>query len=368
MVGSRGIPANYSGIEASLQEICPRLVQRGHRVSVYCAASAAPGKTVFQGVRLRKLPAINTKHLETATRTLLSTIAEIGRNNDLVHFHALGPSLLSLLPKLTGKRSVATIHGLDWRHAKWGTAARAVLKLGEWGAARFPDATIVVSRSLKEYFRHKHGKDVVYIPNGVTVRQPRERKLLASLGLESTPYILFVTRLIPGKGLDCLLKAFTKMKTGHRLVLAGDAAYDRQYVEELRRLAAGNDRVIFPGFVTGPLLEELFSNAEFYVFPSETEGLSISLLEAMSYGRCVLASDITPNREVVSDKGFYFRAGDVGDLTRSMMWLIANKELAKSKGEEAREHVSKNYNWDRIVDRMEQLYTDILKRRRKAPS
>jgi glycosyltransferase involved in cell wall biosynthesis len=365
MVGSRGIPATYSGIEASLQEICPRLVQRGHSVCVYAAAGTAPGRATYAGVRLRRLPAIYTKHLETASRAFLSVLDEMFRFNDIVHFHALGPSLLSFLPRLTGKRTVATIHGLDWKHAKWGTAAKKVLKLGEWGAVRFPDATIVVSRSLKEYFRQKHGRDVVYIPNGVTIRRPRERKLLASLGLESAPYILFVSRLIPGKGLECLLRAFNKIETDHRLVLAGDAAYDRYYVEKLRRLAAGNHRVIFPGFVTGPLLEELFSNAEFYVFPSETEGLSISLLEAMSYARCVLVSDIVPNREVVADKGFYFRARDTEDLRRSIMWLIANKELAGRKGMEAREHVSKNYNWDGIVGRMEQLYADVLKRTRK---
>ncbi len=364
MVGSRGIPANYSGIEASLQEICPRLVQRGHSVTVYAAAATAPGKSAYAGVRLRRLPAIYTKHLETASRAFLSVLDEMFCSNDIVHFHALGPSFLSLLPRLTGKGTVATIHGLDWRHAKWGTAAKKVLKLGEWGAARFPNATIVVSRSLKEYFRQKHGKDVVYIPNGVTIRPPRERELLRCLGLEGAPYILFVSRLIPGKGLDSLLSAFIRIKTDHRLVLAGDAAYDRHYVDQLKRLAAGNERIIFPGFVTGPLLEALFSNAEFYVFPSETEGLSISLLEAMSYERCVLASDIVPNREVVADKGFYFRARDTEDLRSSMLWLIANKDLASRKGREARAHVSKNYNWDRIADTMEQLYTKVFRRTR----
>ncbi len=363
MLGSRGIPATYSGVEASLQEICPRLVQRGHEVCVYGATGTAPGTTTYAGVMLRKLPALYTKHLETATRTFLSTIHELVRDTDIVHFHALGPSLLSLLPRLVGKKTVATIHGLDWRHAKWGPAARSLLKLGEWGAVHFPDAAIVVSRTLKDYLRDKHGRDVVYIPNGVTLREPRGRNLVASLGLAAAPYILFVTRLIPGKGLDHLILAFNQIRTGHKLVLAGDAAYDRHYVGHLRQLAAGNPDVIFTGFVTGPLLEELFSNAEFYVFPSQTEGLSISLLEAMSYGRCVLASDISPNREVIADNGFYFRSGDALDLKRAMTWLIANNDLARAKGEQAREHVRRNYDWDKIVDKIEDLYIKILRRK-----
>ncbi len=363
MVGSRGIPTNYSGIEVSLQEICPRLVERGHAVLVYCAADAAPGKSTYAHVRLRKLPAIYTKHLETATRSLLSTFEEVFRSNDIVHFHALGPSLLSLLPRLTGKGTVATIHGLDWQREKWGRGARAVLKLGEWGSVHFPDATVVVSESLKEYFRRRYGREVVYIPNGVTVRQPQERKLLASLGLQSMPYILYVSRLIPGKGLDCLLKAFSRVKTEHKLVLAGDAGYDRGYEMRLKRLATRN--VVFTGFVTGRLLEELFSNAEFYVHPAPMEGFSISLLEAMSYGRCVLASDIRPNKEAVSDKGFYFRCGDVEDLGRAIEWLVSHEDLAKAKGEEAREHARQNYSWERIVDRIEALYVDVLRRKKK---
>ena len=363
MLGSRGIPASYSGVEASLQEICPRLVRRGHEVCAYCATGTAPGRTTYAGVSLRKLPAIYTKHLETATRTFLSTIQEVLEDSDIVHFHALGPSLLSFLPRLTGKKTVATIHGLDWRHAKWGPAARTLLKFGEWGAVHLPDATIVVSRTLKDYLRNKHGKDIVYIPNGVTLRQPRERKLLASLGLATAPYILFVSRLIPGKGLEHLLTAFNQIRTDHKLVLAGDAAYDRHYVEHLRQLAAGNPDVIFTGFVTGALLEELFSNAEFYVFPSQTEGLSISLLEAMSYGRCVLVSDIPPNREVVADNGFYFRPADAHDLKRSMTWLIANKDAATAKGCQGREHVRRNYDWDKIVDKIEDLYIKILRRK-----
>ncbi|MDP2899264.1 MAG: glycosyltransferase family 4 protein [bacterium] len=377
MLGSRGIPAQYSGIEASLQEICPRLVKRGHRVSVYCAARTAPVAqasppasspvpVTYKGVLLRRLPAIYTKHLETATRTLLSALSEMASDNDIVHFHALGPSFLSFIPRFAGKSTVATVHGLDWQRAKWGTAARTVLKLGEWGAAHFPDATVVVSQSLKEYFYQKYDKEVFCIPNGVNIPKPKGRELLARLGLQSSPYILYVSRLIRGKGLGCLLRAFNSMKTEHKLVLAGDAGYDHHYEKQLRRLAG--DSVIFAGFVTGRLLEELYSNAEFYVHPAPMEGLSISLLEAMSYGRCVLASDIPPNREVLSDKGFYFAPGDVEELKRSMTRLLSGAELRQHKGQEAREHVSKCYNWDRIVDKIEQLYIDVLKRRRKCPA
>ncbi|OGP57662.1 MAG: hypothetical protein A2V67_18305 [Deltaproteobacteria bacterium RBG_13_61_14] len=360
MIGSRGIPVTYSGIETHLKEICPRLVGCGHQVTVYCRQEVEWPGDEFLGVKLVRLPAITSKHLETLSRTTLATLDALRQRYDIVHYHALGPAVFSLLPRLRGAAAVVTVHSLDWKRAKWGRAASLALRGGEWASARFPNALITVSQTLREYFRRKYGFLSEYIPNGISLPRSRPARLILEQGLLPSRYLLFLSRLEPGKGCEYLIQAFRAVLTEFKLVIAGDAVHSRAYRDWLLQLAAGDPRIVFTGFVQGELLEELLSHAYLLVHPSDFEGMSIAILEAMSHGRAVLASDIPENREVVREYGYLFPQGDVEVLAMTLARLLERPEEVVRVGWKARDYVVREFDWDTIAERTEEVYQQAL--------
>jgi glycosyltransferase involved in cell wall biosynthesis len=362
MIGQKGIPATYGGIERHVEEISRRLGNMGHQVDVYCRLHyTAPG-TTFPHVRLLRRPSIHTKHLDTFTHVAWATIEAMARRYDIVHFHALGPSVFSWLPRMAGARTVVTVHGLDWQREKWGPLAAWVLKHCEGPAVRFPNRTIVVSKTLRDYFHQHHHSDAIFIPNGTNLVPARPARKILQLGLAPGRYVLFVGRLVPEKGVHFLCEAFSKIDTGLKLVLAGGTSASEDYVRLLRGYAS--DRIRLLDYVYGEALEELWSNAYLVVQPSTMEGLSIALLEALSYGRCVLVSDIPENLEVTEDNAVSFRSRDVEDLRVKLEWLIRDPGVVRSYEAKAREHIRLNYSWDPAAKRTETVYLDLLGGRR----
>ena len=360
-IGTRGIPTTQGGIEKHIEEIAPRLADRAE-IMVYARSYYVPPDAEYKGVRIRRLPTLRTKHLDTILYALLATLEVLFRPNGIVHFHALGPSIFAWLPRLCGHRTVVTVHGLDWQRAKWGSFARRYLMLCEWFSARNPNATIVVSQVLKGYYAKKFGKDVDAIPNGIEKPVSREPdEIRERWGLEGNDYIFFIARLTPEKGAHHLIKAFRELDGDKKLVIAGEGLNEERYVESLHELAAGDERIIFTGYVTGSTLDELFGNALIYCQPSEIEGLSIALLEAMSYGCCVLSSDIPENLELVEGVGHSFADKNVDDLRLRLSELLADPDEIDAAGERARTHALKNYSWDRVAEMTWSVYQRVSK-------
>lgn len=362
MIGQKGIPALYGGIERHVEEIGRRLAARGHDVSVYCRLHYTPAGGRYHGVRLVRLPSVNTKHLDTATHVTLSTLHALFQDYDVVHFHALGPSVLAGIPRLFGSPTVVTVHGLDWQREKWGRLASWVLKRCEGPAVAFPNRTIVVSRTLQTYFADHHHKATVAIPNGTVLPEPRPAHRILKFGLTSKRYVLFVGRLVPEKGVHFLCEAFSRLDTDLTLALVGGSSGSDDYVEQIRRYEG--PRVKLLDYVYGEALEELWSNAYCVVQPSTLEGLSLSLLEALSYGRCVLISDIPENLEVTEDCAFTFKNRDVDDLARQLGRLLAEPALVRTYEQRAKQHIADHYSWDRVVDATERVYEELAARRR----
>jgi glycosyltransferase involved in cell wall biosynthesis len=361
MIGQKGIPATWGGIERHVEEVARRLVQRGHEVSVFCRLYYTPAGSTYHGVRLLRRPSIHTKHLDTVTHVALSTIESLARRFDVLHFHALGPSVFAALPRLRGQRSVVTVHGLDWQREKWGKFASWFLRQCEGPAVRFPDRTIVVSQTLRDYFRKQYGRDTTFIPNGTNLPTPRPAKRILKLGLEPGRYLLFVGRLVPEKGVHYLCEAFSQIQTDLKLALVGGLSFSQGYVDLLKRYQS--DRVRLLDYVFGTDLEELWSNAYLVAQPSTLEGFSIALLEALSYGRCVLISDIPENVEVAGDCAPSFRSKDVADLKDKLETLLAQPALVRHYEQKARQHVVEHYSWDRVVDATERVYRELLEGR-----
>ena len=360
MIGQKGIPATYGGIERHVEELASRLVARGHEVSVYCRMHYGRMRGHHLGIHLIRHLTVKTKHLDAISHCAIASVDSLFRDFDIVHYHALGPSLFAFLPRMVGKKTVVTVHGLDWQREKWGRFAQTFLRYCEVPAARFPDQTVVVSKTLKEYFEEHHGTNPVFIPNGTPIPDLRSPNKLRRYNLDTGRYILFVGRLVPEKGCHYLLEAFNGLETDAKLVLAGGSSFSDGYVDTLKRLGNGNSRIVMMDYVYGDLLEELWSNAYFVVQPSVLEGLSIALLEALSFGKCVVVSDIPENLEVTEDCAVPFRSRDVDDLRGKMDHLLHNPELVDSFEERCRNRIREHFAWDVGVDSLERVYRNLI--------
>ena len=359
-IGGRGVVGKYSGVETWYEEVGKRLAARGHEVTVYCRRYFTPEKPEYSGMRLVRIPTARTKHLETFVHTLLSTLHACFSKADVVHYQTLGPALFSFLPRLFGKKTVVTVQGLDWQRKKWSWFARHVLKAGELASAYLPDQTLTVSRELQAHFRACHGAETVYIPNGTQLRHRRTGPCLAQFGLATDSYALFLGRLSPEKNCDLLIQAFEGIPTEKKLVFAGGSSHSDAYVSRLRQHRS--EHIVFLDWLSGGALEEVLTNAAVFVLPSDIEGMSLALLDAMGAGVCVLASDIPENREAIGDAGFTFKRGDVHDLRHMLRLVISDASLRARVGEKGRVRVRDNYLWDEVALRVEETYLELTSR------
>jgi glycosyltransferase involved in cell wall biosynthesis len=357
-IGARGVVGKYSGIETYYEEVGSRLVQLGHDVTVYCRSYFTPPVASYRGMRVRRFPTVRSKHLETIVHSALCTVDALFRRYDVVQFHALGSSPLAVLPRLTGKRTVVSVRGLDGEREKWSAFAKSYLRACEWASAHCPSITSVVSRELLDYYVRRYQTKATYIPNGVTLKPAIRPLEITQFGLGRRNYILYVGRLTPEKGCHQLIEAFRGVDTEFKLVFVGGSTYASSYVEALKRYES--ERILFLGFQTGEILEELFSNAYLYVLPSTIEGLSISLLEAMAYANCVVTSDIPENLELVKGRGFTFKTNNTSDLRQTLAYLVHHPELVEASGTASRKLIEAEYTWDMIAKRTEGLFKDLL--------
>jgi glycosyltransferase involved in cell wall biosynthesis len=362
LAGLKGIPATYGGVERAVEEIGARLASRGHDVTVFCRRHYTPKTaSVHRGMRLLRLPSLETRRLDTLSHTGLSAIRCSVERLDVVHLHSLGNAPFIPWFRLGGARVVMTLHGLEWVQEKWRGTARAYFKACERPAVFWPDAVTSVSQHWGEDLVRRLGRPVRYIPNGVSIQKPQAPDLIGGLGLAPRGYLLFLARLVPEKGAHYLIDAFRGLRTGMRLVVAGGASDGSAYAASLRRQAAGDPRILFTGFVFGDLWRELLSHSYLTVHPSESEGLSMGLLEAMAFSNAVLTSDIPENLEVIGeDAGARFRCRDVEDLRRQLADLLASPERVASLRSLAVDRVRRRFDWDRIVDAYEEVLSMVL--------
>ncbi len=358
MLGVKSVPA-IGGIANYAEEIGARLVQRGHEVTVYCRPQYMQSEGDYRGMRRVVTRGIQGKHLDALTHTATAGLHASRRDFDVVHIHGSAPGVLAAIPRILGRQRVLiTIHGLDWRGAKWGRAASALMRGAGRAAVSFADRLVAVSECVEQEYARHFGCAVSTVPTGVAFPEPVEAREILDAGLEPGRFIFCASRLMPEKGVHYLVDAFEQLDTDMKLAIAGNAPYDDGYTRRL--LSRASDRVSFLGFVQGRMLAELYSNAYVYVQPSELEGMSMAVLEALSYGRCVLASDIPQNQEALGPCGCMFPCGDVPELRRALERLISRPELVAGQSSVAREYIRTRRNWDTTVDRYEQIYDDMV--------
>jgi len=357
VIGTRGMPGVHGGIERHVEELYPRLVERGVDVTVYARRAYVPHDTEHGGVRVVSLASLSGRGGETLSHTARSMWHARRDGYDLLHVHAIGPGLLLPLARLLGfRRTILTFHALDYERAKWGPIAKAVLRLSEHIAVRCATEVIAVSTSGARHLESKYRRQIHYIPNGpgkLTRRPPG--RLLDRLGLRGGDYVLFVGRLIPEKCPDDLVAAIRELPDV-KAVFAGDSSHTDEYTRRLKRAAGA--QAVFPGYMYGSDLEELYTNALAYVLPSEVEGLSISLLEAMAFELPVVVSDIPGNVEALGDPpaGIVHPLRDRRALADALRQVAEDAGFRRDLGEAAAARVRQVYDWEVIADQTLAVY------------
>ena len=360
MIGHKDFPSRSGGVDLIVRRIKKKKKERGYDVTVYNRGLEKHHNAYdVDGIHARRVFTLQKPALNATIYSFLATFDALFRGFDVIHYHAIGPSVPLLIAKLFGKRTVCTVHGLNWKVDKWRGFASRYMKLGERIAAKYADDLVVLSESEWNYFQEKYDRTAILIPNAVQMRQPLPCNLIREkYGLEAGSYILYVGRISPEKGTMDLVEGYRKAKTGKKLVLVGPLD-DSEYCRAVQQQAQNDPNIIMTDYVVGDPLKELYSNCGLFVLPSHTEGLSLSLLEALSIGARCLVSDIPENTVVTDIYGAAFTPEDTDDLARAL-----ERECAQAYPDAMRqqqiEYVHTNFEYDVMLDRYEEVYHHVV--------
>ncbi len=369
VIGAKGLPPKQGGIEHYCAELYPRMVKQGHSVDLFARCSYTDCSWLdrydYQGVQVISVPGLNLRGVDAFITSALGAVAASAKKYDIIHFHALGPSLFTCLPRvINSAKVIVTCQGLDWQRAKWGSVSTRVIQMGEKAAVRFAHGLVVVSDALQDYFSQTYGRNTVYIPNAPASYGASDPNFGygRQLGLEKGRYVVFLGRLVPEKRPDLLVDAFSALKPlGWKLVLAGGVSDTKSFTSQLLEKIAHNRNIVFAGELRGPRLWEIVRGAGLFVLPSDLEGLPLAMLEAMREGVPVLASDIPPHKQLLSgSRGTLFATGSVDSCIQSLDWAIAHPQELASMAVHAKRHVQLNYSWERITTDNLNLYQTLL--------
>lgn len=375
MIGHKVIPSRRGGIENVLTTLCPLLAESGIDVTCYNRSSdqveneyvGTVENHKYRNVTLKTAWTINARGISAMVASFTAAVSAAFYPYDVVHFHAEGPCAAMWIPKLFGKRCVATVHGLDWQREKWGHGfASKYIKFGEWVMVKCADEIIVLSESARTYFQQTYNRETVLIHNGIEKPVKKEAdRITETYGLHKDSYLCMVSRLTAEKGVHYLIDAYNRIKTDKKLVIAGDTSDTDEYVALLKQKAAGNPNIIFTGFISGDVLTEIYSNAYLVAQPSDMEGMSLSLLEALAYGNAVLCSDIPENTLVTENKAIHFQKSNVEDLADKLQKMCDDAAFVNDLKVGVDDFILNKYNWKDIAAATHDLYTKVLTKRGK---
>jgi len=356
ILGIRGIPANYGGFETFAEQLAPRLVERGHDVTVYGRRGAVTcADTHYKGVRLVLHPTIHTKHLDTPVHTMLACAHAALQDYDVVLVCNAANALFTSALRVAGTPVVLNVDGIERLRKKWGATGRGWYWLSEFLATKIPSAIVSDARQIQGYYLERWGAASTMIPYGADTTPPEGSSALTQYGVERGRYVLAVARLEPENNIDLLIRAFARVDTDMRLVVVGDTPFPSDYKDGLRALAALDPRVVMTGFVYGEPCKELQANSYCYIHAADVGGTSPALLESMALGGCVIVSSTPQNLEVLDGNGWAFDMGSEESLVESIQYVVDRPVEADSVRSRARKRIESVYSWDAIASAYEQL-------------
>ena len=362
LLGTRGIPASYSGFETCVEQMGQRLVQRGHQVTVYCRSHHIhyPEKT-YKGTELLKLPTIQNKYLDTLVHSFLSSLHALLKRFDIALYFIAGNSPVTWIPRIVGTKTVLNVDGLDWKREKWPALAKKYIRFAEYLATVLPNLYVTDSRVVQQYYESHFGRHPIYIPYGSEVEIVPASETLKKYDLQPRKYLLFVGRLVPENCAHHLVEAYRKIDSDFKCVIVGDAPYAEDYQKWLRSLANGDPRFIFTGYVFGKGYNELSSHAYAFVETSSVGGTHPAVLEAMAFGNCVIVNNTSENLETIGESGLHYD-GKIGaeSLRNVLKRILVETDLVDACRSKAQLRVISEYSWESVVDAYEKVFYQLL--------
>ena len=364
LLGTRGIPASYSGFETCVEQLGQRLAKRGHDVTVYCRSHHITyGGDNYKGMHLIKLPTIANKYLDTMVHSFFSSLHALGQGYDIALYFIAGNSPVTWIPRLVGTKTLLNVDGLDWKREKWPTFAKKYIQFAEYLATKLPTQYLTDSKVVQGYYIDRFNDEPPYIPYGSDIEILPAGETLAQFGLEAGKYILFVGRLVPENCAHHLVSAFRDLETNLKCVIVGDAPYAEEYIASLKELAEGDERIVFTGYVFGKGYHELGSNAHIFVETSGVGGTHPALVEAMAFKNCVVTHNTLENLETIGKAGFAYD-GKIGgdDLRKVLQKLIDDADLVNNYSQLAWQRAQTQFSWGTVTDDYERLFFEVCKR------
>ena len=359
-LGSRGVPARYSGFEVVVEELGKRLAARGHEVTVYNRLPHfGPPQPVWEGMRIIGLPTIPTKSLDTIVHTTLSMIDAVWRRYDIIYLCGVGNAVLGRVARAAGMKVVINVDGADFSRKKWRGFARSWLQRSEKWATKSADVIIADNATIVDRYEREYGMRPEYLSYGLTVRdEPVHCGELARWGLKPDGYFLYVSRLTPENEAELLLKAYRETPDPLPLVLVGGDPYEHAYRRKLDALAT--DRVIFTGLRFADAYIELSQNARAFIMPATIEATRLVLLDQLGMGKAIIYHDCPATREVLADAGIPFGPKDpVRSLAARLSWAKEHPEECAEAGQRARQR-AEHFRWEKVLDRYDRIFRKIL--------
>lgn len=362
ILGTRGIPANYGGFETFAEELSPRLVERGHDVTVYCRSHhVSKDKKEYRGVHLKVLGTIRHKYFDTIIHTFFSALSAVPKRFDVVLVCNAANSPFIPILTWSGTPVAINVDGLERKRKKWNWIGRLYYRICEKASVLFASVVITDAHVIQDYYLSRYGAASTMIAYGAEIKREINPDAIAQFGLVPERYFLYLSRLEPENNAAMVIEAFKRVNTDFHLVIVGDAPYANEYKALLKKLASSDSRIVFTGFVFGDSRKSLQQNAYAYVHATEVGGTHPALIEAMGYGNCVIAYNTVENVEVIGQAGLIFT--DLPDLTKQMSMILGDESIVEQFREKAQEHAFQEYNWDNITDRYEHLFAEMARRK-----
>lgn len=366
MLGTRGIPASYSGFETCVEQLGQRLAERGHEVTVYCRTHHIDyAEPTYKGMRLVKLPTIPNKYLDTLIHSLFSSIHALPRRYDIALYFIAGNSPVTWIPRIVGTRTILNVDGLDWKRDKWPTVAKQYIKFAEYLATKLPNAYLTDSQVVQGYYKDRFGDEPPIIVYGSEVEHIEAGETLEKFAINAPNYILFVGRLVPENCVHHLVEAFNRLPEelvqDWQCVIVGDSAYSQKYIANLKAQARNNSKIVFTGYVFGKGYHELGTNASIFVETSGVGGTHPALVEAMAFGSAVITHATAENLETIGDAGLAYD-GTVDDLVKKLCFYLENQNAITSYQEKAGQRAQSKYTWEAVTDAYETLFHQVLQK------